>query len=124
MEKTAVTYSLFTKMAALFFGVALLWLTVSIYFTSNPAYKKQLIEWNADVEDTDFAPEEDADSRNTNTEEKAPKSNGAISEEIFHESQFENKLFTTLAPKHVMVNYSTYLAFHGEMDVPPPDELG
>jgi hypothetical protein len=121
MKKAIVTYSIFNKITALFFGMALLWLTVSISFISDPDYKKSLIEWNGDVEDADLSTEEDADSRNANSEEKAPKSTNSISEEIFHENLLENTLFTTVTLSHVMVNHTTYTAYHGEMDVPPPD---
>ncbi len=103
--------------------VALLWLTVSTPFVFAAWQKAAETSKTAQQQPPLADAEEDSNPfSNNNTEEKAPSSN-TFSEEFLHE-QIENHCFfsiTSAYNKHA--DASTYIAFHGELLVPPPNCL-
>ncbi len=67
---------------------------------------------------------QDEDSRpiSSNTEEKVPGSNNSFSEEYLHHQHITHHyFFAELSEYHKSENTGTYIAFHGELHVPPPN---
>ena len=66
-------------------------------------------------------PEEDATNPFGNTtEEKAP-STSSISEEYLHDHHATDHFFDVFSQYYKRENAGTYIAFHGELLVPPPN---
>lgn len=101
--------------------LALLWLTVSAPFVqaSEQAYSRYAA--------ADSAPplagndEESANPFGNNTEEKAPTSSNSFSEEYLHDSHKSEYFFAITSQYRKCENAGTYVAFHGELLVPPPN---
>jgi hypothetical protein len=109
----------FWKMAsALFFIVALLWLTVSLPFVNAVQQGYELCS-DSDSADNPFAGSEEEAPRG-GTEEKAP-GNNSLSEEYLHDQHKAEYFFSVQAEYHKCENAGTYHAFHGELLVPPPN---
>ena len=67
---------------------------------------------------------QDEDSRpiSSNTEEKVPGSNNSFSEEYMHHQHITHHYFFSESSEyHKSENTGTYIAFHGELHVPPPN---
>ena len=110
------TYNLLERSSAVFLILALLWLTVSAPFVF--AAQQHLQEQQA----SSYPPECQEDSGNpfsNSTEEKAPSS--SVSEEFLHDQEKYTGLFSLISRYHSNKNDDTYLAFHGELLVPPPN---
>lgn len=125
MRKTKKPYSVFQLASAAFMIAALLWLTVSTPFVYQ-FQQKQKTEQNklAAVEQSPLADtnEEDSNLLGNATEEKHSNSNGnTLTEEYLHELQVHNHFFSIVSREHQSLNADTYVAFHGELHVPPPD---
>jgi hypothetical protein len=56
-----------------------------------------------------------------NTEEKAPGSSSSFSEEYLHDHHINDQFISIALQFHKLENAGTYIAFHGELEVPPPD---
>ena len=101
--------------------LALLWLTISLPF----AYaNQQLVAKQFASADNAAQPDTEDDSGNpfgNNTEEKAPNSTNTLSEEYLHDHPFTHHIFSALMQYHNYGNDGTYVAFHGELLVPPPN---
>ena len=98
--------------------LALLWLTISPAFVPVPSdtTKKGKIENGKPAN----AASEEESSNNPTTEEKVPSSN-SFSEEYTHDHHETNYFFTIISTFHKLENSDTYIAFHGELLVPPPN---
>ncbi len=120
MNKGKRPYSFFHKASAVFMILALMFLTVSAAFTTAPptVVKKDKIE-NSQSSDTNNSSEEESNNNNT-TEEKVPTAN-SFSEEYLHSSHQTHYFFTIISTFHKCENADTYVAYHGELLVPPPN---
>ena len=108
-------YSFFHGASAVVMILALLWLTVSAPFVLKAEIelaKKYAVSANIPVA------EEEANPFGANTEEKSP---GSTSEEYFHDQSKMSEFFSTIQRYHLLINDDTYIAYHGELDVPPPN---
>ena len=102
--------------------IALLWLTISlpVVYSSQQDLAKQ--NRMADV-NTPFQTneEEAANPFGNSTEEKTPNSGSSFSEEYLHNHHITDYFFIVASQFHSHFDTDTYLAYHGELDVPPPD---
>jgi hypothetical protein len=100
--------------------LALLWLTVSapfIYASQQQLIKAGIIAGG----DNPFtaAEEETSKSVDTSTEEKTPSN--PFAEEYLHHHHTEEFFSSSISRYHKLENAGAYIAFHGELLVPPPD---
>lgn len=65
--------------------------------------------------------EEAASPFGNSTEEKAPTSGSSLSEEYLHDHHLTDHFFSIASQYHTLQNAGTYIAFHGELLVPPPN---
>lgn len=65
--------------------------------------------------------EETAKPLNNTTEEKNSNSSNSFSEEYLHDHHIEEYFFSIALQYHKCENAGTYIAFHGEVQVPPPN---
>lgn len=121
MKRSRKTYSVFQLSSAIFMIVALLWLTISapfVYATqqdlANGDKNTNTISLVAGTEEETSAPV------NSATEEKVP--NSSLSEEYLHDNHKEEYLFSTISQYHKREGASAYVAYHGELLVPPPNK--
>ena len=122
MRKSQKTFNVFQLASAVFMIAALLWLTISAPFVYAGQQKL------AQQEKTTSNPvplacneEESSNPFGNTTEEKAPSGNNSVSEEYIHDHNKHDHFFSILLQFHKSENAGTYIAFHGELDVPPPD---
>lgn len=121
MKGKAFKYSPLQLCSAAFMILALLWLTVSAPFVIAA---QQAVAKHAKVVVTpsamDASDEEAANPFGNTTEEKAP-SNTTFSEEFLHDHHKTDYFFSVVSSYHKCENVSTYVAYHGELLVPPPN---
>jgi hypothetical protein len=93
--------------------ISLLWLTVGT--PSSWAYQQEVaaMEKNSG----DIPPD---DPINSTTEEKVP-TNNTFSEDYLHEVHITDLLIAKSSLFHKSKNADTYIAYHGELLVPPPN---
>jgi hypothetical protein len=123
MKKKNKPYNFFQLVSAVFMVTALLWLTISTPFVYE--FQQKQIEQNkiAKAEQTSITDTNNEEESNpfSNTEEKNPNSNNTLTEEYLHELHIHNHFFSIVSSEHQCHHADTYIAFHGELDVPPPD---
>lgn len=122
MEKKGKIYSFLNMASAVFMILALLWLTVSapyVYESQQQAIKYGKIT-NADKPLSENE-EESASPFGNNTEEKAPSSISSFSEEFLHDHHKSDYFSSIASQYHKCDDAGTYIAFHGELLVPPPN---
>ncbi len=122
MKKTPQPYSFFNRISAFMMIVALSWLTISVPFVFEQQQKiaKQNTSANADLPIA--GTEEEANPFSGSTEEKAPKSLNTFSEEYLHDQHQSEYLFSITSQFHKAEDAGIYVAFHGELLVPPPNK--
>ena len=122
MKTNQKPYSTFQSASAVFMILALLWLTVSapFVFSSQQQLAKQSKSLSSAVPLDNPAEEEVANPFGNSTEEKTSNSI-SFSEEYLHDHHLEEHFFSMSSQYHKCENDGTYLAYHGELDVPPPD---
>ena len=100
--------------------LALLWLTVSIPFV-NAAQQTLAAEKHETSKNVSSCgnEEESTNPFGNNTEEKVPTN--SISEEFLHDHHTNEVFFSIALQFHNCENAGTYIAFHGELLVPPPN---
>lgn len=115
------TYNFFQKGSAIFMILALLWLTVStpFVFASQQEFAKQDKKANTQSP-LSGTEEESANPFSNTTEEKNPGST-SFSEEYLHDHYLADHFFSIDLQYHKCENADTYIAFHGELLVPPPN---
>jgi hypothetical protein len=124
MRRTKKPYSFFQLTSAVFMIAALFWLTISTPFVYD--FQQKQIEQNKIVKSeqpsvADTNNEEESNPFGNTTEEKNPNSGNTLTEEYLHELQLHNHFFSIVSSEHQCHHDDTYIAFHGELDVPPPD---
>ena len=121
MRGSRKLYSPLQTISALFMIVALLWLTISAPFVI--AGQKQVAKFEQQASD-DSSPadgqKETANPFGNNTEEKSQNST-SISEEYLHDHHKGDHFISVRSHYHKCENSGTYIAFHGELLVPPPN---
>jgi hypothetical protein len=117
MRKNNQIFDLFSKVSAICMILALLWLTISAPFVFEA--QKELAKHTTENTAVPLN-EEEANPFGNSTEEKAPSST-SFSEEYLHDHHEADHLFLIASQYHINRNAGTYLAFHGELLVPPPN---
>ena len=123
MKKVPQPYSFFNHVSAIMMIVALSWLTISAPFVFEQQQKiaKQNSSNCASLPIT-ANEEEAANPFSGSTEEKAPKSLNTFSEEYLHDHHQSEYLFSIASKFHKCEDAGTYVAYHGELLVPPPNK--
>ncbi len=121
MKNKSKIYSVFQQASAIFMILALLWLTVStpFVFASQQKAANQGKMENAQSPVTGNE-EESSNPFSSTTEEKNPSST-TFSEEYLHDQHIADHLFLIAKQYHNCGNAGTYIAYHGELLVPPPN---
>ena len=110
-------YSWQLKLNACFILVALTWLTISAQFMVVNSIAS--VDHTHQQSSLPFTAEEDT-SIPVNTEEKTT-SNGSILEEYLHEHSWMSFFFGASRVYERSLDASLYVAYHGELLVPPPN---
>ncbi|MDB5278818.1 MAG: hypothetical protein JWR61_3773 [Ferruginibacter sp.] len=120
--KSKKSYTLFKKATAIFLMMTLLWLTVSTPFVLSVQQKlaKQQKAFSVTPSANDDQNETGDEDGSNSVEEKAPVSSN-LSEEFLHAHHATHIFFTVVSLYHKLENAGTYIAFHGELLVPPPN---
>ena len=121
MKSRRITYSIIQKASTIFMMAALLWLTISlpfVYAGQQEIAKQQQSENNFPLSGNDEESANPFGNGNT-TEEKAP-GNNSFSEEYLHDHHKEDGLLAAARQYRSCENARDYIAFHGELLVPPP----
>jgi hypothetical protein len=120
MKRYRRTYTIFQKVASVFLMLALLWLTVSMPFVAD-SMAKLAKQQNLLVDiPLDNCADETGEDANNNLEEKVPGGSN-LSEEFLHEHHSNHYFASIISSYHKLENSDTYIAFHGEQLVPPPN---
>lgn len=121
MKKAVKRYDILSAVSAICMAAALLWLTVSTPFVFSA---QQKLSEERKTEKVSFAqPVNEEESTNPfggSTEEKAP-SGSSLSEEYLHTHNSEEYFFSSYQQYHKCEDAGIYVAFHGELLVPPPN---
>lgn len=122
MKKGQQSYNFFNRVSAFIMIVALSWLTISTpyVYASQQEIAKQNSSTAADFPITQA--EEEANPLNGSTEEKAPKTLSSVSEEYLHSNHRSEYFFSLTSQFHKGEDATTYIAYHGELHVPPPNK--
>ena len=123
MKRKQKIAKILQSVSALLMMLALLWLTISLPFTyatqQELAAKGKMENKGISIPST----EEESTNPFGGTEEKAPGSgSGQASEEYLHELHKSEHFFSILSTSYKYENAGTYIAFHGELLVPPPNK--
>lgn len=116
--KTVSAYRLKHIVAAVVMFFALAWLTVSLPYVYS--FQKELAK-----QESTSAPfgspvdNEESNPLANSTEEKAP----TVSEEWLHHTDDHNYLFSYRLSHDNRQAYDVYVAYHGEVQCPPPNFL-
>lgn len=126
MNKRKKTYTVFQKTTAVFLMLTLLWLTVSTPFVAiarqelAKQQKNLAASHTAKATNCEDCNDKDGGSSNNNIEEKVPGSTN-LSEEFLHDHHITHHFFTVVSLYHKLESVDSYIAFHGELLVPPPN---
>lgn len=114
------TYNCKSIVSAVFMILALLWLTVSLPFVAESQNKEVQ---TSQLQGNDIPSQSDDDSNplTNSTEEKTPGNGFSLSEEYLHDHHSSAHFFFEALLFHNLENTGTYVAFHGELLVPPPN---
>jgi hypothetical protein len=122
MKRARKKYSIFQFATSVFMILALLWLTISAPFIYN--YQQKIStqdKVNKSASPADINEEETANPFGNNAEEKASGSINSFSEEYLHDHHVTDHFFSISSQYHKCEDAGTYVAFHGELLVPPPN---
>ena len=122
MNSSKKPYQLTQKLSAVFLMMALLWLTVSlpfVYQSQQELAKQNKVAANSSAHQG--SEEEAANPFGNTTEEKAPSTNVSVSEEYLHDNHAAEYFMSLTSRNHKCENCGMYNAFHGEVQVPPPN---
>lgn len=120
MKTVRKTYSRVNVVSSIFMIIALLWLTVSTPFVYES--QQELAATHKAVNGGDNLPvdEEESNPLGNSTEEKTP-GGVSLSEEYLHDHHSSDYYFHFASRFHKLADAKIYVAFHGEMLVPPPN---
>jgi hypothetical protein len=119
MRKATQSHIFFQKLNALFFVLALVWLTVSTPFVmANQFSLDQLTSIESPIDNG--AEEENANPLNSSSEEKPHNYNNLLEEYIHHCASVIAFNYTSLSHA-IGLDADSYQAYHGELLVPPPN---
>ena len=121
MKNAPQPYSFFNRVSAIMMIVALLWLTISAPFVFEHQQKMAKESSSSFANFPIPGNEEEANPFSGSTEEKAPKSLNTFSEEYLHDHHYSEYLFYLVSKFHKCEDAGTYVAYHGELLVPPPN---
>lgn len=124
MIKKPKYYNLAALVSAMFMILALVWLTISLPFVYGAKQNLDKVQ-TSQMADNNI-PQDDSDDNNNplgnSTEEKTPGNGFSnLSEEYLHDHHGSEHFFFEALLFHKLENTGTYLAFHGELLVPPPN---
>lgn len=123
MKKNFKIYTVLQLSSAILMIVLLCWLTIStpfVYASQQEQAKQGKI--NHDCTTNAGNEEETSNPFGNNTEEKTPGTN-SFSEEYLHSYHAASHFYIEVSQYHKSENADTYIAFHGELLVPPPNRL-
>lgn len=124
MKKNLKIFSVSQLISAVVMILALMWLTVStplvIASQQEVAKKHKMEKTSAPLTGSE---EETTKTPGTNTEEKTPGSSTSVSEEFLHDNHKAEYFLSLSMQYHKLDNAGTYIAYHGELLVPPPNFL-
>jgi hypothetical protein len=122
MKRNQHPYTILQMASAVLMMLALLWLTVSMPFVFANYQELQKQDKIANnISPLAGSEEEAATPFGNTTEEKAPGGNNSFSEEYLHDNHKAEYFFSITSQYHKGENAGTYIAFHGELLVPPPN---
>jgi hypothetical protein len=103
--------------------IALLWLTIStpfVYASQQDKVERDRIatSQNSSADNTE---DDSTNPYGNNTEEKNPNSGNSVTEEFLHDHHTQDQFFSIASRSYKSENVDTYIAYHGELLVPPPD---
>lgn len=107
------------RISSLLMILTLLWLTVSVSFV----FSSQQVSKQEQASSTSLPGDNEEESANpfgNNTEEKNPGST-SFSEEYLHNTESDTHLISCTIAFGAGENAGLYVAFHGELLVPPPN---
>jgi hypothetical protein len=117
-------FTFFQRVSACFMIVALLWLTVSapfVFAAQQELAKQEKTSNNGSP--LSGSEEETTNPLGNTTEEKAPSGSNNFSEEYLHDHHVDDHFFSIDLQYHKCENAGTYVAYHGELLVPPPNAV-
>ncbi len=112
-------YTGFQLGSSIFMILALLWLTISLPFVVG-AQMEQSGAKAGQVCPLTTDEEESCNPFSNTTEEKTPNPN-SFSEEYLHDHNHSDAVLVAVSTVHKSEDDGTYIAFHGELLVPPPN---
>lgn len=106
--------------SVIFMMMALLWLTVSVPFVY--AGQQEIAKQQRENSASPLTENEDGSSNpfGNSTEEKSP-GNNSFSEEYLHDHHVTDHFFSSGQQYHKCDDAEAYIAYHGELLVPPPN---
>jgi hypothetical protein len=119
MKGTNKKYSLLKLGSAGFMILALLWLTISAPFVY--ASQEKMAKYEKERSSHPSEEEGTCNPFSNTTEEKTPTASSSFSEEYLHDHHTSDFFFSTISRSHKSHDADTYIAFHGELLVPPPN---
>jgi hypothetical protein len=120
MKKNCKIYSVFQLSSSMLMIVLLCWLTISTPFV-YASQQEQAKQGKITHDCTNAGNEEETSNPfGNNTEEKAPSST-SFSEEYLHSYHATSHFCIEISQYHKSENADAYIAFHGELLVPPPN---
>src|SRR5215211_2863487 len=122
MKRIKKTYNILHCVSAVLMMLALLWLTISIPFVY--ASQQDLVKQHKLATETTnltLAEEEAGNPLGNSREEKKCSNGNSLAEEYLHHYHTEDLFISPIAQFHKSENAGVYNAFHGEVQVPPPN---
>jgi hypothetical protein len=101
--------------------MALLWLTISTPFVYNSQQESLRQYKMSDADSPLTANEEEAANPFGNTTEEKNPNSSSFSEEYLHDHHHNDHFLSVILRYHKCENTDTYIAYHGELHVPPPN---
>jgi hypothetical protein len=123
MKRSIRKYGFLQLLSAAILITALAWFTVSspfVYAGQQELARQHKMEKSAYP--LTAGEEETTNSPGNNAEEKT-SGNNTLSEEFIHEHHIATPFQGKVSLYHKSKNANTYIAFHGELLVPPPNRL-
>lgn len=123
MKSKRKSYSVYKKASTIFMMMALLWLTISLPFViagQQEMAKQQHTENTASPHTGNEEESANPFGNGNSTEEKAP-GNSSFSEEYLHDHHKDDGFSAASKQYGGSDDARDYIAFHGELLVPPPN---